>query len=509
MASPSPTSLLNASTTFHALADQLAVMVWADDTEGHAVFRNRAWLVYCGYSLERALRFGWLDAVHPEDRNRVRDHRVPSPGPRPDDMVEYRLRRYDGEYRWVRDDSRPWVDDEGHRLGTLGTSVDITDLKHLAETASAGERRLSMLIENARAMVYRSRVFPGRGVDYVAGAVEAITGRTAEEFYADPDLPRKAVHPDDAALVPGTLEDPAHLDNVTVRWVHPDGTIVVAEHRRAAVFDSAGRVIAIEGIARDVTHHVENQQKLRDSEEQLRQLAARIQAAREEERAQVARELHDELGQTLTALKLEIGRTLAALSAARLTPDVVDRLQSLIGLSDIGLGIVKRIATNLRPPTLDHLGLGEAIHYEALTFKARTGIRCHLRANKTTTALTGEQQTALFRIFQEALTNITRHAQASAITVSLTERPRLFELKIADNGRGITDLQVKNPHSIGLVGMRERAALIGGTFRIAGRRGRGTVITVQLRLRGGPAQGRRTGRTGKGRTGRDDKNPVG
>src|SRR5438045_7319810 len=103
-----------------------------------------------------------------------------------------------------------------------------------------------------------------------------------------------------------------------------------------------------------------------------------------------------------------------ALTREQMTPVVVDRLQSLIGLSDIGLATVKRIATTLRPPTLDHLGLAEAIHWEALTFKARTGLRCTVRSNKRETALSPDQQTAVFRIFQEALTNITTHAKATA-----------------------------------------------------------------------------------------------
>ena len=227
---------------------------------------------------------------------------------------------------------------------------------------------------------------------------------------------------------------------------------------------------------------VESQGRLRESEDQLRQLAARLQTAREEERAQVARELHDELGQTLTALKLDISRTIQALGAENLTPIIIDRIQSLVGLSDIALATVKRIATSLRPPTLDHFGLAEAIHWEAVTFKARTGLRCQVRSNseKEGTNLSALQQTSLFRIFQEALTNIARHAQASAVRVTLTERDDWFELRIHDNGRGIREEEAADPRAIGLLGMRERAALAGGAFSISGRRRKGTVVSVQV-----------------------------
>src|SRR5262249_19157703 len=153
----------------------------------------------------------------------------------------------------------------------------------------------------------------------------------------------------------------------------------------------AGQLVAVEGIARDVTEFVEAQGRLRESEEQLRQLAARVHDAREAGRAQVARELPDGLGQTPTALKHHTTRVVQALTKEHLTPQIVDRLQSLIGLSDIGLATVKRIATTLRPPTLDHLGLAEAIHWESLTFKARTGLRCTVRTNKSRSALSSEQ----------------------------------------------------------------------------------------------------------------------
>jgi PAS domain S-box-containing protein len=351
--------------------------------------------------------------------------------------------------------------------------------------------RLETLISSARDMAYRLRVAPARHVEYAVGAVEAITGYPAQAFVADVGLLARAMHPDDLAAWQQGLDEPQRLAerDLVIRWVHPDGRIVFAEHRRRPVFDDRGRLIAVEGLARDITHLVTSQQQLKESEDQLRQLAARLQAAREEERAQVARELHDELGQTLTALKLEIGRAIAALNLHELPPSVIDRMQSLIGLAEIGIATVKRIATSLRPPALDHLGLVEAIRWEALAFKARSGLRCHIRANKKTTRLTREQQTAAFRIFQEALTNVARHAGASAVTVTVTEAAQ-FELRIRDNGKGIARADAENPTSIGLVGMRERASLVGGTFRIHGHRGKGTTVIVQIPLNA-PAPARR------------------
>jgi signal transduction histidine kinase len=226
---------------------------------------------------------------------------------------------------------------------------------------------------------------------------------------------------------------------------------------------------------------IDGHRRLRASEQQMRQLAARVDRAREEERARIARELHDELGQTLTALKLEIGRAATtSVRQDRVALLDIDRLQALIGHVEIALSTVKRISTDLRPPTLDHLGLAAAIRWEAMAFAARTGLRCRVRSNRQTPALSGEQQTVLFRIAQEAMTNIARHARASAVQIALHERGGVFELRIRDNGRGITSGQIADPRSIGLLGMRERVALIGGSFDVAGRRGKGTAVTVRI-----------------------------
>ena len=473
------TELLIPGAPFRQLADRVPFLLWAARADGAGFYRNQAWLDFCGRAFEAELGEGWLDSVHPDDRDRVRAAwTAVIPGGQPFHL-EYRLRRADGHYRRVSDHGVPWTGRDGCPDGALGAAADVTDEAGGDPAAGSRNGGFRALLENARDMTYRIALLPARRIEFVGGSVEAITGRTAEEFYATPGLTRDSLHPDDLPVFDRLMSEPgAAAATVVLRWVHPDGRVVSAEHRRVPVYDRLGRQIAIEGMVRDVTSVLENQQRLRDSEEQMRQLAAHVQTAREEERGRVARELHDEVGQTLTALKLEIGRVQAELSAQQMTPTLIDRMQSLIGLSDIGLGIVKRIATNLRPPTLDHLGLAEAIHWEARTFKARTGIRCHLRANKRRSALTAEQQTALFRIFQEALTNVVRHAQASAVNVSLTERGPHAELRISDNGRGISDGQAANPRALGLLGMRERAALVGGDFRIVGRAGRGTVVTV-------------------------------
>jgi signal transduction histidine kinase len=207
-----------------------------------------------------------------------------------------------------------------------------------------------------------------------------------------------------------------------------------------------------------------------------------LEVAREEERARVARELHDELGQVLTSLKLEFMWLVDRLRNNEPKPGVqlVNKLQSSIGLIEVGIQSVRQISSDLRPAVLDHLGLKEAIQWAATKFEARTGIRCRLAWDLENEPMDRTRQLAMFRILQEALTNVVRHAHAGAVRISVRERGGSLTLTIRDNGRGITKAELSSVESIGLLGMRERARLLGGRVMIAGARGRGTKVTVTV-----------------------------
>jgi signal transduction histidine kinase len=218
------------------------------------------------------------------------------------------------------------------------------------------------------------------------------------------------------------------------------------------------------------------------SKAQFRGLAARVALAREEERAAVARQLHDELGQELTALKYELVHTTALLVEAGLPRHLIDRLQSLIGVVEVTTGAIRRIAHDLRPPALDHLDLSDAIEFEAAAVSRRTGLRCRVSSPQGT-RLDQPRSIAAFRVFQEAMTNIARHANASAVRIRMSEIRGVFTMEIQDNGRGITKTQIKDKSSIGLLGMREAVEPLGGTLSITGHRGRGTRVVVRFPLR--------------------------
>jgi signal transduction histidine kinase len=214
----------------------------------------------------------------------------------------------------------------------------------------------------------------------------------------------------------------------------------------------------------------------------LRALSERLEQMREEERTRISRELHDELGQLLTCIKLDFVATVRRLRELKTPGDVVDRLQSAVGQIDLGIAMVRRIATGLRPPGLDHRDLDGAIGYEARRMSAIAGVRMPVTARIGHPVGT-EVATAAFRVFEEALTNAVRHAQATCIstTVCTTGRGRLL-LYISDDGVGISRARLERGASLGLLGMSERARKLGGTLRVTSRAGQGTRVLLALPL---------------------------
>ena len=219
-----------------------------------------------------------------------------------------------------------------------------------------------------------------------------------------------------------------------------------------------------------------------DPEERIREFAARAEEAREEERRHLARTLHDELGQVFSSIRLELG---AAIAAFRDVPDprlrlVVDRLQAAVGLTDIAVASLRKLTTALRPPILDHLGLLPAIRWEASIFSKRTGIRCHVRARPASITFDDAQITALYRILVAALDNVAKHAGAGTVWIHLTRQRGMTLMEVRDNGRGITEDEINNPVTSGLLGMRERVRLLNGKIDFHGMPMRGTRIRVRL-----------------------------
>lgn len=218
-------------------------------------------------------------------------------------------------------------------------------------------------------------------------------------------------------------------------------------------------------------------------EAMLRALSAHLQTVREEERTRIAREIHDDLGQTLTALMMDlawledkVARPRDA-NAHNLLLDKVGAMSKLVGMT---MDSVRTIAAELRPGVLDELGLKAAIEWQCTDFHKRTGIKCHLTTDLEESTLDRAGATAVFRILQESLTNVVRHAHATAVRLTLDERDGELILQVEDDGKGIADAETKGVRSLGILGMRERAGAVGGTFDIGSPDGQGTRLIVRV-----------------------------
>jgi PAS domain S-box-containing protein len=263
---------------------------------------------------------------------------------------------------------------------------------------------------------------------------------------------------------------------VEVRGIRKDGTEFPAEtdSRLVKYLGHEASIVSF----RDVTERMRAQEERQRSIEQLRALAARLENIREEERKKVAREIHDQLGQALTAIKIDLRAMVLELSADQKHHS--KRTGSILKLVDETIRSVQRISTELRPGILDDLGLVAAIEWAGEEFEARTGTKCRLDLPEDEIPIDPERATAVFRIYQETLTNVARHADASEAEVRLAKNDRDLTLEVHDNGRGISKDQLSKADSLGILGMRERALLLGGEFTICGAPGKGTTVRVQI-----------------------------
>jgi len=298
---------------------------------------------------------------------------------------------------------------------------------------------------------------------------EQLIGLTPNDFFRhDLDTGRRTWR---------AMFDAGHLHSLTEER-RLDGTAMWVEGDYMCFYDDDGRITGHFGVQRDVTERTVAAAELEQSRQELRALAARIQAAREEERRRIAREIHDELGQALTALKLDVAW---AEQRQQRSHSGVFRLgnETITERIDQTMQVVRRIATELRPSVLDQLGLEAAIEWLANESAKRTGLAVTVKADELR-RLPDPIASHAFRIIQEALTNVARHAGASLVEVTVREEAGILIIEIGDNGVGIKPQSLSGIHSLGLVGMRERAVACGGTLKIRGDPGQGTVIRVEI-----------------------------
>ena len=365
----------------------------------------------------------------------------------------------------------PLRDESGTIVNWYGTSTDIEDRKRAEELLKQRERQLADAQRIAQLGSWDWDVATSAGTwsDECYRLFGAQPGES--DFYAKA---MAAIHREDHHEVQDTLAraiETAEPQEAEFRVCHNGGERILRLLVHV-VHNHEGTTCKLLGTVQDVTALRHAERELKRSSDQLRALSARMQSAREEEGIRIAREIHDELGASLTSLHWDLQSLQKKVVAGKtLRPaELNEKLAAMLGMTDTTINIVRRIASDLRPVVLDVLGLAPAIAWQARQFEERSGIPVHCEPGSHDLKLTCEQSTAVFRIFQEALTNV------------IAEDAGMLRLTVADNGRGIRNSEQFGEGAIGLLGMRERAHLIGGEVDITGIEGEGTTVILRVPL---------------------------
>jgi PAS domain S-box-containing protein len=382
----------------------------------------------------------------------------------------------------------------GERLYTA-ILRDISERKRAEETLRTSEEGLRLLGDNLpNSLVFQYTREPDGTPRflYISAGVERLYGVKAEDVLKDAGVLQRQLLPEglsavlEAEQVGGRdfpvfeREVQVQLPDGRLRWMH-----ILSRPRRLP----DGRTIW-DGVETDITERRLAEQKLRRSEEQMRALAARVQSVAEEERLRISRELHDQLGQSLTAIKMELDWLARKHGAGEEV--MVEQVRDAMQLVDSTIGLVRRLSTELRPATLDTFGLSAALEFQVEEFQRRTGIQCSVEMTQGRLDLSPEQRIAVFRICQEALTNVVRHAGASRVHLTLEEAGGHTVFTVKDDGKGFPIESLDHKGALGILGMRERAIMLGGVLEIQSAPGAGTEITLRIPLPVGTVEAERT-----------------
>ncbi len=461
---------------FNLSPDMVAVCT----TEGKFLKVNPSWEKVLGYTQKEVLDQGWAQFVHPDDVERT--NKEVEKQLKGSSVVNFinRFKSKDGSYKTFE-----WQATYAKEGIVHATARDVTERMQMEEALRKSEKQFRISLEtllDGFAIFSAIRNKAGRIVDfryeYINKSGCKLNKKTYKEQVGHTLLELLPAHKDTGLFHEYMQVVETGKPLVRESLIYED--IFGVNRRLSRAFDLKA-VKFDDGFAvtwRNVTESKRVEEEIKSSREELRDLTAHLQSIREQERTVIAREMHDELGQSLTALKMDLSWL------DRKTPKdqkpLVDRIISMRKLIDSTLQTVKRISTDLRPELLDDLGLSAAIEWQGEEFQNRTGIKTKVTMDPEEIILDQERSTAIFRIFQEALTNVARHSNATRVSVNLKMKTSKIDLKVKDNGKGITEKQISGPKSFGLIGIRERIHFLEGEVNISGVQDKGTTVTVSI-----------------------------
>ncbi len=429
--------------------------------------------------LSGALTFAKM--VYPEDLERVTQEVSHYSHSGVNEFVqEYRIVTKSGDVRWVNDQTFVRRDQNNKITHYQGTVLDITDYKKAEEAIRESEEKFRVLTESTSAAIF---IFKGEQFRYLNSYAELLTGYTKEELINKKFW--EIVHPDYRNLI--KERGLARLRGETVASRYEFKIVTKAGEERwldftAGLIQFEGEPSGI-GTAIDITERKRAFEELQKSRQEYRALSAHLQRIREEERASIAREMHDELGQILTSLKMNIAftrRELEESESIEIKNKMLSEFQAMNLTIDKAVSEVRKLITQLRPELLDKLGLIAALEWYSEEYQKTTKINCVFTSESEELFLDHDKELAVFRIVQEAMTNAAKHSDAKSVQIMLGKRENKLSIEIIDDGKGILETGLDGTTSFGLLGMRERASIIGGNLEIFGAPGKGTTVRLVI-----------------------------
>ncbi len=470
---------------YRLLAENIQDVIWVLDKDLRYTYISPSIIRFRGYTVEEAMALPLDKIFTPESYERLMElagkyislQKSGMPiNPNSSVTVELEQLCKDGSIIWTEVTASFVLDEKGRPDGFVGITRNITSRKEAEESLKESEQRYRTIFENtgtAMAIIEEDGrlSLANSQFEKLSGyPVPEICGRTYwDDFATEEDRERiRQYH------ILRRKDPLAAPRNYEYRFIDKDG---VTKDVFATSNIIPGTKKSVTSLL-DITERKKAEEDLMHSREQLRNLHKHAQDVREGERTRVAREIHDELGQVLTALKMDLSY-LSKKLPRELEP-LHTKASLMLKFIDMTIQSVKRITMDLRPGLLDHLGLVPAIEWQAEEFQKRTGITCLVQVNPEDIQLEKDVATTIFRIFQETLTNIARHADATKVETSLRLEDGSLKMIVKDNGKGITKKQIEDSKSFGLMGIRERAYFCGGDVRFFGVKGKGTTVDVSI-----------------------------
>ena len=393
----------------------------------------------------------------------------------------YVPRTYGGKGAFMWGTASRLRDASGNIIGAIESVRDITGRRRMDEELRESEKKYRTFFSTSRDCVFITSI-DGMWIDMNDAAIE-LFGYSSRDELMQVHISDLYVKKEDRTKNINILMEKGYNRDYPVDMRRKDGGVINALITSIVQYDLDGRATGLMGTVKDITRRRKAEEEIMRAQEQMRAFAARLQMVREEERKHIAREIHDELGGSLTGIKMDfsvLAKTACKIKEESLKNSLLNQIRITTKLVDDTIRTVRKISAELRPGILDDLGILAALEWQLNDFQKRTGIHCEWISSLKEIDMDEHETMALFRIFQETLTNVFRHADATEVHVRFCAKENNYVLEVKDNGKGITKNNTDNKMSLGLLGMRERALAVGGLINVEGRSGSGTKVTVEI-----------------------------